>query len=144
MRKKKLETNPRFNTNKMNKYIQLRRKLIYECNRNGVGLLLGSDAPQIFNVPGASTHHELQYLVNAGLSPYEALRTGTVNVGVFYTKPGEMGVIKKGANADVVLLNANPLQDISNTKKIEGVLVGNKWMNRATLDEVLKKLEKSQ
>ena len=106
--KTNLELNPKFDREKISNYIRLRRKLIYDCNRNGVGLLLGSDAPQIFNVPGMSTHHELQYLVNAGLTPYEALKTGTVNVGLFYNKP-EMGVIKEGANADVVLLNANPL-----------------------------------
>jgi imidazolonepropionase-like amidohydrolase len=54
-----------------------------------------------------------------------------------------MGVIKQGANGDVVLLNANPLENISNSQKIEGVLVGNRWMNRATLDDLLKKLEKN-
>ena len=140
--KTSLESNPKFDKEKISNYIRLRRKLIYDCNRNGVGLLLGSDAPQIFNVPGMSTHHELQYLVDAGLTPYEALKTGTFNVGVFYNKP-EMGVIKEGANADVLLLNANPLENISNTQKIEGVLVGNKWLNRASLDDMLKKLEKN-
>jgi len=140
--KKNLESNPKYDREKINNYIKLRRKLIYECNRNGVGLLLGSDAPQIFNVPGMSTHHELQYLVDAGLTPYEALKTGTINAGVFY-KTAEMGVIKQGANGDLVLLNANPLSDIANTQKIEGVLVGNRWMNRDTLTEMLKKLEKN-
>lgn len=141
--KMNLSSHPKFDADKINEYIKLRRKLIYECNRNGVGLLLGCDAPQIFNVPGISTHHELQYLVDAGLTPYEALKTGTINVGVFYKKPDEMGVIKQGANSDVVLLNANPLEDIANTQKIEGVLVGNRWMNRTTLDEMLRKLEKN-
>ena len=140
--KKNLESNPKYDREKIDNYIKLRRKLIYECNRNGVGLLLGSDAPQIFNVPGMSTHHELQYLVDAGLTPYEALKTGTINAGVFY-KTAEMGVIKQGANGDLVLLDANPLTDIANTQKIEGVLVGNRWMNRDTLTEMLKKLEKN-
>jgi imidazolonepropionase-like amidohydrolase len=140
--KSNLESNPRYDKEKIRNYIMLRRKLIYECNRNGVGLLLGCDAPQVFNVPGVSTHHELQYLVDAGLTPYEALKTGTSNVGIFFKKP-EMGVIKQGANGDVVLLNANPLENISNSQKIEGVLVGNRWMNRATLDDLLKKLEKN-
>ena len=140
--KKNLESNPKYDRKKIDNYIKLRRKLIYECNRNGVGLLLGSDAPQIFNVPGMSTHHELQYLVDAGLTPYEALKTGTINAGVFY-KTAEMGVIKPGANGDLVLLDANPLSDIANTQKIEGVLVGNRWMNRNTLTEMLKKLEKN-
>lgn len=137
-----LMNDPKYDPEKVRAYINLRRKLIYECNRTGVGLLLGCDAPQIFNVPGISTHHELKYLVDAGLSPYQALKTGTINVGVFYKQPG-MGVVKQGANGDLVLLNANPLEDISNTTKIEGVLVGGRWMNRGTLDEVLKKLEKN-
>lgn len=140
--KTNLESDPKYEKEKLANYIKLRRKLIYECNRNGVGLLLGSDAPQIFNVPGMSTHHELQYLVDAGLTPYEALKTGTINVGVFYNKP-EMGVIRQGANADVVLLNGNPLENIANTQKIQGVLVGNKWLDRASLDDILKKLEKN-
>jgi hypothetical protein len=140
--KTNLESDPKYDKEKLANYIKLRRKLICECNRNGVGLLLGSDAPQIFNVPGMSTHHELQYLVDAGLTPYEALKTGTINVGVFYNK-SEMGVIRQGANADVVLLNGNPLENITNTQKIEGVLVGNKWLDRASLDDILKKLEKN-
>ena len=115
----------------------------FQGGRYGVGLLLGSDAPQVFDVPGFSTHQELQYLVDAGLTPYEALKTGTMNVGVFYQKPNEMGVIKEGAYGDVVLVNANPLENIANTQKIEGVLVGNRWMNRAALDDMLKKLEKN-
>jgi imidazolonepropionase-like amidohydrolase len=137
-----LESDARYDKEKLINYIRLRRTLINECNRNGVGLLLGSDAPQIFNVPGVSAHHELKYLVDAGLTPYEALKTGTINVGLFYNKP-EMGVIRKGANADVVLLNANPLENITNTQQIEGVLLGNKWLDRAALDDLLKKLEKN-
>jgi imidazolonepropionase-like amidohydrolase len=140
--KNNLASNPRYEAGKVGNYIRLRRKLIYECNRNGVGLLLGSDAPQIFNVPGIATHHELKYMVDAGLTPYEALKTGTYNVGLFYKKP-EMGVIKKGANGDVILVNGNPLSDISNTKKIEGVLVRGRWMDRATIESVLKTLEKN-
>jgi imidazolonepropionase-like amidohydrolase len=140
--KNKLHSNPRYDPEKLRTYIKLRRNLIYECNRNGVGLLLGSDAPQIFNVPGASVHHELQYLVDAGLTPFEALKTATINVGLFYGRP-ELGVIKEGSNGDLVLINGNPLQNISNTQKIEGVLAGNRWMDRTSLDALLKKLEKN-
>jgi imidazolonepropionase-like amidohydrolase len=142
--KNNLSSNPRFDPEKIRNYIQLRRKLIYECNKSGVGLLLGCDAPQIFNVPGISTHHELKYLVDAGLTPYEALKTGTANVGEFYKMPGKLGVIKAGAVSDLVLINGNPLEDISNTTKIEGVLLGDKWMSRSAIDEVLKKLDKSK
>ncbi len=134
----------RYDSAKVAQYIGLRRKMIFECNKAGVGLLLGCDAPQIFNVPGISTHHELQYLVDAGLTPYEALKTGTANVGRFLGKPGQIGVIKAGAFSDLILVNGNPLEDISNTKKIEGVMVGKTWMSRADLDATLNKLEKSE
>jgi hypothetical protein len=78
--KKNLMANPQYDAAKIENFIKLRRKLILECQKNGVGLLLGCDAPQVFNVPGFSTHNELKYLVDSGLTPYQALRTGTVNV----------------------------------------------------------------
>ncbi|MBC7827340.1 MAG: amidohydrolase family protein [Chitinophagaceae bacterium] len=140
--KKNLMNNANYNAEAINRFITLRRKLIYECNKNGVGLLLGSDAPQVFDVPGFSIHHELQYMVDAGLTPYEALRTGTVNVAAFYKRSNDMGVIKTGAVSDLVLLNGNPLKDISQTKNIEGVMVGNHWLSKIYIGNELKKLEK--
>jgi imidazolonepropionase-like amidohydrolase len=134
--------NPRFNTDDMNNFIRLRRKLIYECNKNGVGLLLGSDAPQVFNVPGFSVHQELQYLVNAGLTPYEALRTGTTNPSIYVNRSHELGTIKTGVISDLILLNGNPLEDIGQTKKIEGVMLGSKYLPKEFITNELKKLEK--
>jgi imidazolonepropionase-like amidohydrolase len=139
--KSALMKNPKYNSAAINRFIALRRKLINECNKNGVLLLLGSDAPQVFNVPGFAVHHELKYMVDAGLTPYEALRTGTVNVAKFYNRQ-DMGVIKPGAVSDLVLLNGNPLNDISQTKNIEGVMLGNRWLSKDYIDKELKKLEK--
>lgn len=139
--KNNLANNPQFNADDVNKFIRLRRQLINACNLYKVGLLLGSDAPQIFNVPGFSLHHELRYMVEAGLTPYEALKTGTVNVGKYFNRP-EIGVIKKGAAADLILLSANPLEDINNTKMIEGVMLRNLWLPKAYIEQELKKLEK--
>jgi imidazolonepropionase-like amidohydrolase len=139
--KKSLMSNPSFDAAAVNRFIQLRRKLIYECNKNGVGLLLGSDAPQVFDVPGFSIHHELQYMVDAGLTPYQALKTGTANVGTFY-KQKDLGTIKAGSVSDLVLLSGNPLTDISQTKNIQGVMVGNYWLSKDYIDAELKKLEK--
>lgn len=141
--KNNLSSDSRYDSAKVAAYIQLRRKLILECNRKGVGLLLGCDAPQIFNVPGISTHHELQYLVDAGLTPYEAIKTGTVNVARFLGKEGETGVVRVGALSDLILVSGDPLKDISNTKKIEGVMLGSKWLPRSEIDKMLKTLEKS-
>jgi imidazolonepropionase-like amidohydrolase len=139
--KTNLMKHPSYNAEKINRYIQLRRKLIYECNKNGVGLLLGSDAPQVFDVPGFSVHHELKYMVGAGLTPYQALRTGTVNVARFLNKPNA-GVIKAGAAADLVLLNGNPLTNINETKNIEGVVLNGRWLPKQWIDSTLKQLEK--
>lgn len=132
---------PNFNVTQAEQFVKLRRKLILECQRNGIGMLLGCDAPQVFNVPGFSTHHELAYLVRSGLTPYQALQSGTVNVAK-YLNIRDSGVIRTGAVSDLVLLNDNPLTDISNTKKISGVMLGNQWMDKAYIDATLKRLEK--
>ncbi|MGK2865003.1 MAG: amidohydrolase family protein [Chitinophagaceae bacterium] len=139
--KKDLQSNPSYKPSTANRLIEIRKKLINACNKNGVGLLLGSDAPQVFDVPGFSVHHELQFHVDAGLSPYEAIKTGTVNVGQFLNRD-DIGIIKTGAVSDFILLNGNPLEDISQTKNIEGVMMGNLWMNKEYLSSGLKKLEK--
>jgi imidazolonepropionase-like amidohydrolase len=138
--KKNLLKNAKYNAEAINRYISLRRKLIYECYKNNVGLLLGSDGPQVFNVPGFSVHHELKYLTDAGLTPYQALRTGTVNVGKFLNNP-EIGIIKKGVVADLVLLRGNPLTNINETKNIEGVMLRNLWLSKKWIEKELKKLE---
>jgi hypothetical protein len=136
-----LMKNPAYNAEKVRDFIALRRRLIYECQQNGVGLLLGCDAPQVYNVPGFSTHNELEYLVGAGLTPYEALMTGTVNVARYLKKDNE-GVVRKGVVSDLVLVNGNPLQDIAQTKNISGVMIGNQWLSREYLEMELKLLRK--
>jgi imidazolonepropionase-like amidohydrolase len=139
--KKNFMAHPRYDSAKVAQYIQIRRKLIYECNRNGVGLLLGSDAPQVFDVPGFSLHQELQYMVASGLSPFEALLTGTVNVAKFYQQTNQ-GTIRQGNVANLVLLNGNPLQDIRQTQNIAGVMLENQWLSKEFIDKELKKLVK--
>jgi len=139
--KKSLMSNPSYKPDQVDEFVKLRRKIIFECNRGGVGLLLGSDGPQVFNVPGFSVHHELKYMVDAGLTPYEALKTGTVNVGVFYDDPLR-GIIKTGAVSDLVLLNGNPLEDINQTKNIAGVMVGTKYLTNTYITAAFTKLKK--
>ncbi|MGE0587839.1 MAG: amidohydrolase family protein [Cyclobacteriaceae bacterium] len=139
--KASLLADERFDSQKVENYIELRRKLIRECQEAGVGILLGSDAPQIFNVPGFSVHHELKYLVDAGLTPYEALETGTSNVAKYFGEDNA-GVIQAGAVSDLVVLNANPLEDISNTTSIESVMIGEKYLPRDSLNSMFSKLAK--
>jgi imidazolonepropionase-like amidohydrolase len=139
--KKSLMANPNFKTEDIKKFVDIRRKLIYECQRNGVGLLLGSDGPQVFNVPGFSVHHELKYMVDAGLTPFQALQSGTVNVAKYFNLTNS-GMIKTGYVSDMVLLDANPLENIENTKKIAGVMLGNNWLAKDIIKTDLKLLEK--
>ncbi len=110
------------------RFVAIRAKLIKALNDAGAGLLLGSDAPQVLNVPGFSIHHELRALVEAGLTPYEALRTGTVNVVQFVGQPGDFGVVKAGARADLILLDADPLRDVANVQRRSGVMLGGRWL----------------
>jgi imidazolonepropionase-like amidohydrolase len=122
--------------------IELRRKLILALQRAGAGLLLGSDAPQVFNVPGFSIHRELKILVEAGLSPYEALQTGTVYPASFFDQESRFGTVQSGLEADLVLLDGNPLQNIDNSRRVHGVMIRGKWLSRQALDRLLEKFER--
>lgn len=137
--KNNLVNNAQYNAERARAFVGLRRKLIKACHDAGVGLLLGCDAPQVFNVPGFATHQELAYLVKSGLTPYEALRTGTVNVATYLRIP-DSGIIRKGAVADLVLVGANPLDNIEATQDIKGVMLHGTWLSREYLDRELKKL----
>lgn len=134
-------SDPRYKKDDFGTFLKLRRKLIYECQKGGVGMLLGSDAPQVYNVPGFSIHHELQSMVDAGLSPFEALQMGTVNVAKYFDRK-DAGVVKIGNVSDLVLLGANPLANIGNTSHIEGVMLSGAWLSKAFIENELKKLEK--
>ena len=139
--KKNIMSNPNYKADEIKSFIALRRRLIYECQRNGVGLLLGSDGPQVFNVPGFSVHHELKYMVDAGLTPYQALQSGTVNVAKYFNLKNS-GMIKPGYKSDLVLLDGNPLENIENTSKVAGVMIDRTWISKQEITAELKKLEK--
>jgi imidazolonepropionase-like amidohydrolase len=85
-------------------------------------------------VPGFSIHRELRFLVLAGLTPYEALVTGTRNVATFLGRPAGDGTVGAGARADLVLVHGNPLEDIGNTTRIAGVMIGGRWLPREAID----------
>lgn len=115
--------------------IELRHRLILELHKAGAGLLLGSDSPQVFSVPGFSLHQELDALVAAGLTPYEALRTGTVAVSEFFDS--NAGTVAVGRDADLVLLNANPLENVRHAHRIHGVMLRGAWYSADSLAERL-------
>jgi imidazolonepropionase-like amidohydrolase len=105
----------------------------------GVKILMGTDAPQQFSIPGFSLHRELQRMRDAGMTPYQILVSGTRNVGEYFKDAS--GTIEPGKRADLVLLSANPLTDIANVEKIEGVIVRGRWLPRIELDARLAKIE---
>jgi len=122
--------------------IELRQRIIKALHDSGAGLLLGSDSPQVFNVPGFSIHRELQYLVDAGLTPYQALRTGTVNPARFFGRAGVSGTVEIGKEADLVLLDANPLEDISAARRVYGVMLRGRWISKAEIRAMLEVLKR--
>jgi imidazolonepropionase-like amidohydrolase len=123
--------------------IEIRRRLIKALHAAGAGLLLGSDAPQIYNVPGFSTHRELEALVAAGLTPYQALETGSRNIARYFGTERETGTIEQGKRADLVLLYADPLTDIRNTTKRAGVMVRGRWLPQAEIERRLEEIAKA-
>ena len=130
-----------FSTEVAARAIEIRRALILELHRANGRILLGSDAPQIFNVPGFSLHHELEFLVASGLTPFEALQTGTTNVAEFLKI--NTGTVEAGRDADLVLLDANPLDDIGNSRRVHGVMLRGEWHPRAELEKRLEKFRRS-
>jgi imidazolonepropionase-like amidohydrolase len=118
-----------------------RGRILRALHDGGVRILMGTDAPQQFSVPGFSLHRELLVMRDAGLSPYAILHSGTVNVGHYFAKQDSFGTIESGKRADLVLLHANPLLDIANVSTIDGVMVRGRWLSRADLDAGLAKIE---
>jgi imidazolonepropionase-like amidohydrolase len=125
------------------------QKQVYEKNveivgamqRAGVGILAGTDVLNPYCFPGFSLHDELGLLVRAGLTPIEALQAATLNAARFMGRENDLGTIAAGKLADLVLLDRNPLDDISNTKKIDGVVLDGRLFPKAALDDMLNKVE---
>jgi imidazolonepropionase-like amidohydrolase len=118
------------------RYVNTRNRLVHEIHAAGGRIMAGSDAPEWFLGYGYTLHRELESLVAAGLTPYQALEAATVTPAAFMGAEREWGRIAPGLRADLVLLRANPLDDIRNTTRIEGVCVGGRWLDRAELDRM--------
>jgi imidazolonepropionase-like amidohydrolase len=123
------------------KFFQAELKMVGEMNRAGVPILAGTDTAAGVRVyPGFSLHEELELLVQAGLTPMEALQAATRNAGK-YLGLADTGTIEKGKRADLVLLDSNPLADIKNTRKIESVVLAGRYFSRGDLDHLLAEVE---
>lgn len=121
--------------------ISLRRKMLKMLADEGAPLLMGTDSPQMFNVPGFALHRELKVAAEAGLTPYQVLASGSRNVGRYVAEDlkqdGRFGTVVVGSRADLVLLDANPLENLSNLTRRSGVMVGGRWVPRSEIDSGL-------
>lgn len=115
--------------------------MVGEMNRAGVKLLAGTDTAYGYPVAGFALHDELALLVQAGLSPMEALQTATINAAEFLGREKELGTIEKGKLADLILLDADPLANISDVKKINAVISNGRLFDRKALDQMLTEIE---
>jgi imidazolonepropionase-like amidohydrolase len=121
-------------------YHALLQRLTREFHQAGVRLLVGTDAMNTGVVPGSSAHDELEELVAAGLTPFEALRAATTNAAEFLTRDEQRGTIAPGQNADLVLLDANPMESIANTRRIDGVMLRGRWLSKNDIRVMLNAL----
>ncbi len=120
--------------------LALQRKLVKALEDAGVPILSGTDASDVGPVAGFGLHEELQEFVNDGFTPYQALRTATVNPARYFRQSEQWGTIEAGKRADLLLLDANPLENIANTKKIAGVVLHGEWFEKSVLRASLEKV----
>lgn len=114
-----------------------RMEMVGVMQRAGVGILAGSDMGNPYVFPGFSLHEELELMVKAGLTPMQALQTATLNAARYLGKERDLGTISVGKLADLVLLDANPLSGIRNTRKIEAVIVAGKLVDKVQREAML-------
>lgn len=136
-----------FNTDDLatrKRFVEKELEVVNQMHHAGVPFLAGTDTPPgVYIFPGFSLHEELRRFVAAGFTPLEALQTATINPAKFLGLEDSIGTIAPGKYADMVLLEANPLDDITNTQKIAAVIVNGRYLSRAGLDKMLAGVEEA-
>ena len=136
---KNLDTDP---LEDRRKFVEHELGIVKRLDAAGVPFLAGTDTPAGVDViPGPSLHHELERFVAAGFTPAQALRTATLNPAEFLGRRADFGTVEKGRVADLVLLDANPLEDIHNTRRIAAVVANGRYLSRTDLDRILADVE---
>jgi imidazolonepropionase-like amidohydrolase len=135
--------NPDFKPDVARNSIKNRMRLLKALHEGGVKILLGSDAPQRFSVPGFSIHREMKRMADAGMKPYDILRSGSTNVGLYLKEKDNFGTVAVGTRADLILLDANPLEDVSNVARRSGVMVRGRWLSEREIQSRLDQIAAS-
>jgi imidazolonepropionase-like amidohydrolase len=118
-----LLTGPNFKPDVARHIIQNRMRLLKVLSDGGVKILLGGDAPQRFSVPGLAIHREMKRMADAGMKPYDIIKSGSYNVGVYFKDKDDFGTIETGKRADLILVEVNPLENVANIGRRVGVMV---------------------
>lgn len=128
----------------IDRFLELRRLALRSLADSGALLLMGTDSPQMFNVPGFALHREVRVMQEAGLTPFQILESGTRNVAQYVERDlgldGRFGVVAPGNRADLVLLDADPLSNVSNMARRSGVMVRGRWFPAAELEQGLEEM----
>lgn len=124
----------------LQKNFEFQKKLVKALHAAGVPIIAGTDSLGVGTVGGFSLHEELKIFVSLGLSPFEALKTATSGSAEFLKSSDKFGTVTVGKRADLLLLNGNPLEDIGNTSKLDGVMARGGWIPEPKLHQMLENL----
>lgn len=136
-------SNPQFSKERALQVAANRKRLLKVLSDSGIRILFGTDAPQQFSVPGFSIQREVKAMAEAGLTPYQVLQSATRNVGEYFKDKDRFGTVQAGRRADLILLEASPLADITNIAKRAGVMVRGRWHPEQEIQERLNKIAAS-
>ncbi len=123
-----------FDAGAAERQIANRMRILEALHSAGARILMGTDAPQVFSVPGFSVHREMERMIAAGMSPYEVIASGTRSVGEYFANEDAFGTIAEGQRADLILTGANPLDDLGAIRGPDGVMVAGRWYPGAEID----------
>jgi len=121
--------------------IAARMQVLSALHKGGARILMGTDAPQQFSVPGFSLHRELAVMADAGMTPYEIIVTGTRNVGDYFAHKDVFGLVAEGHRADLLLVNRNPFEHVGHLSDHAGVMIRGRWLSRDAIDTRLAEIE---
>ncbi|MGH9333193.1 MAG: amidohydrolase family protein [Vicinamibacteria bacterium] len=127
---------------KLRRLAELRRRILAALHEGGVRILLGTDSPQIFSVPGFSIHREMQLYVDVGMTPFEVISSGTRVVADYLGE--NFGTVEVGKIADLILVDGNPLEDVKNVSRASGVVFRGRYLTREEIDQRLQAIAQPQ